>query len=1270
VSRPDLLAQAEARATNTGDTGDTGDTGLDTAPPVFDTFGTGSPAIARATAQTSEITNAAQLERQRRAEILRAARDRWNSIRDEVGPALNASSTSERFLERRPLALAQQDSSFYELEEDQQDQRFREYEAQALDELLTAATAGAWSRPVILPPGQAEEALSVMDALKPATRARVDPDSGETLIEQQSPASYVLDMLSVLELAPVATGLPTELLRPVMGGEGSKSRGETPIQLATRSLAESARASNLEAMGASPGAVEQSRDEADLLAQRGKQEFTRSLAARRSLQDAAGETSLGERYPGSAAVIGLGGGLLTPDPVTPALRAGKAAAKAAGAARTAAAESRLSGAADALARNATDPARAYDEAADIAPTVAEDFARVALRDARAAPQELPTSGAQLSGALQAAPRPGASRSAAATMQQRITTPGEARDALVSAERSRDIVGRLSKMITDSAPAQTLGRVFDVESPLYGLARGYREIVRTHNAAQSRVAQDIQELAEQADDPTIYSYLTAPEQTAGMANVLPTLGLSPWQGYAQAVLRKVAAPDSPVALVRAVAGAPASSEVAADIARTVVVPALRRGDDLEQIVGKVASELAARNLEAAPGAAARVANVVMGEAVLLDKLGELHGSGLVPHAQHARAIAADLAGTAGRGTTGHARVAAARYGEGARPVPIATGPQDRRARRIADQLLPASVQQSRKLLAAIDNGAIPRRVRDALRQRLTQSMPNPSRGPMNWARAAVSTYKRAITSGIGFDRPTYRLSNYINDCEQIFQVAGFRVAARHALKQGAHLGASLALSGLASANAAKTADMLGRPGALAGTAAFNIAAQRVSPDVSRGLDALIRPDLNRVMDGTDDVIAGQYTGKQLNQLGAELGVFETFVSSELARSLQPDRTIWGGLFKRLGDAEEAFGARASIEDFQTRTKVGLWVDLINDGMDPRQAAAVANEALLDFSKGLTDTERRWLADLFMPFWAWQKLNHALSWRSLFSPNGSYAAAMKGIRGLYTGSTARTLRLETIRRNIETFSERNAGYEPGDLVLAPSWARERLKVILPEVEAAYLQELEDRDEEDYVNEVLILPESPLHAALTQVMGAVAWGASLFEHSISSTEAFKPVAEVARTPAVEAVVSGATGIDPETGRALRGDTLSQALGVHFWQAGMAERRPKGERWQYRILPQLQVVYDVLGKSFGLYSYDQALKRAEAVYDPTDPETTTLLTALGFQAKAVRQSFEAQLRQREAGERISAAIGSYMEDFDEAAYEVQPFYRDDPAEPDTVGR
>jgi len=164
----------------------------------------------------------------------------------------------------------------------------------------------------------------------------------------------------------------------------------------------------------------------------------------------------------------------------------------------------------------------------------------------------------------------------------------------------------------------------------------------------------------------------------------------------------------------------------------------------------------------------------------------------------------------------------------------------------------------------------------------------------------------------------------------------------------------------------------------------------------------------IINGTDAVFAigdSVARGSDLQQIAVETGVIQKFASMGTERTFSGGRRLkglelspreahllgddvarqWDDFVEDLHAVVEqpagwasdkvkgwVAGTQGIVEDMSVRSRVGLWLGLIEEGYDPRIAGQIVNKILFDYATSVTAAERNNLfLGILFPFWAYQK-----------------------------------------------------------------------------------------------------------------------------------------------------------------------------------------------------------------------------------------------------------------------------------------------------------
>lgn len=324
--------------------------------------------------------------------------------------------------------------------------------------------------------------------------------------------------------------------------------------------------------------------------------------------------------------------------------------------------------------------------------------------------------------------------------------------------------------------------------------------------------------------------------------------------------------------------------------------------------------------------------------------------------------------------------------------------------------------------------VPRMVRERMAAaigRVFTPAADSTKSPLSW-------FKLAVTRGALTSKPGYLLNNMPGDSEQVLLACGFDTALKTAIRAEGTSVVGLvraAVPGLAGAAtqmalgtaAGGTARVLAATGVeiglgvvMAGLAGKNkgalsktlAAGGDVGERLGRKLADLLgvgsfRLEIGKVMEGDNAIVRigdQMWTARELRMKAIEGGVYDSFDRAELVAPV-------GALAKWFQMPIDGVGHLA--ETISLRRRMGLYVTLIEDGIAPEQAARTVTDALFDYRAVLSESENKFLREVLLPFWSWQKSMNRLIVKSVTSPMGAYrmkVATSIGHAGDHMGAEA--------------------------------------------------------------------------------------------------------------------------------------------------------------------------------------------------------------------------------------------------------------------------
>ena len=163
----------------------------------------------------------------------------------------------------------------------------------------------------------------------------------------------------------------------------------------------------------------------------------------------------------------------------------------------------------------------------------------------------------------------------------------------------------------------------------------------------------------------------------------------------------------------------------------------------------------------------------------------------------------------------------------------------------------------------------------------------------------------------------------------------------------------------------------------------------------------RIDLNDIMDGKDTWIrVGNklVNPKEVRRIAVEEGIFSSFDTRALERNVRRETA------KNMRDAVDANTSlkrkvanvfddvlkmtQDTAEAWSERERLGAMVTMMEMGFDTRAAARVTIDALYDYAGSMSQLDRKWLINMILPFWAFQKNANRHVFDMMFSSWGAY------------------------------------------------------------------------------------------------------------------------------------------------------------------------------------------------------------------------------------------------------------------------------------------
>jgi len=164
----------------------------------------------------------------------------------------------------------------------------------------------------------------------------------------------------------------------------------------------------------------------------------------------------------------------------------------------------------------------------------------------------------------------------------------------------------------------------------------------------------------------------------------------------------------------------------------------------------------------------------------------------------------------------------------------------------------------------------------------------------------------------------------------------------------------------------------------------------------------RIEVNPILEGLEGgfTAGGKvYSYRQVRDIAVQEGIFSSFDASQLTTAIQRDGALFfdaagaattssgGGRLKNLA-ADWQQTVASTAEAWSERERLGGMITLMEAGYDPRTAARLTVDALYDYARSMTDTDRSMLMGIMFPFWAFQKNANTQIFNLMFSPYGAY------------------------------------------------------------------------------------------------------------------------------------------------------------------------------------------------------------------------------------------------------------------------------------------
>ena len=252
-----------------------------------------------------------------------------------------------------------------------------------------------------------------------------------------------------------------------------------------------------------------------------------------------------------------------------------------------------------------------------------------------------------------------------------------------------------------------------------------------------------------------------------------------------------------------------------------------------------------------------------------------------------------------------------------------------------------------------------------------------------------------TRGLLFLRQRYFFMNTMDHFAQMAVTVGFRPAI-------ASTSRLIAQDVITLPGVARALDIYKRLGG-SPEAAENVrrTLQALGDDAAHAVGRLLghgkyRLEVNPIIEGGTALmrIGGDfYSGKTIRQIAVEEGIFASFDTSGLERTIErliaqmrDDPALTRRLRQLLDDLSEA--TTETAEAWGERERLGAMVSLMEMGLPPRQAARLTIDALYDYAGSMSKIDRHWIINVLFPFWAFQKNANRHTVNMMFSPWGAY------------------------------------------------------------------------------------------------------------------------------------------------------------------------------------------------------------------------------------------------------------------------------------------
>jgi len=257
----------------------------------------------------------------------------------------------------------------------------------------------------------------------------------------------------------------------------------------------------------------------------------------------------------------------------------------------------------------------------------------------------------------------------------------------------------------------------------------------------------------------------------------------------------------------------------------------------------------------------------------------------------------------------------------------------------------------------------------------------------------SLIKRGITTGIIMPIPAYYISNFLGGALQLFTAVHPIKATSMLIKNPAMVGAvmtrmfgdgeqfSSTVGGSAGALVGGVAGSVAGP---LGAAAGAVAGATVGGFTGRKIGRGYQPGGNTLIVAKNGMI---YNADQVAELAMMYRLNSSFISAETERSMADD--IKNNLRENPTKGQKVWQYGTAWNNYLTECataidnfyRVSIFVDRLNDGVSPSQAAGLARRAAFDYG-ALTDFEKKYMRNSIM-FYSYLQKNMELFWDTLLT-----------------------------------------------------------------------------------------------------------------------------------------------------------------------------------------------------------------------------------------------------------------------------------------------